>query len=107
MLPSIYLTFWWIYSILQGNNESAAYLSLFIAASIPIPLIFILLDKISNKSPLLQLAIDSAAFIGFCFIIKMTDEGAEWWGLLLLSLIYSAIIYMLATDRLRQTFRTQ
>lgn len=71
MLPSVYLTFWWIYSISQGKNESAAYLSLYIAASIPIPLIFVLLDRIANRSPLLQLAIDSVIFVG----LYLSKEG--------------------------------
>jgi hypothetical protein len=104
MLPSVYLTFCWIYSILQGNNESAAYLFLYTAASIPIPLLFALLDTAKNKSPTLQFAIDLAVFAGFYLGIKVIDQGVEPWELLILMSFYSITIYLLTIGRITGVF---
>jgi len=98
--PSIFLAGWLTYSILRSDNESAAYLFLYAAASIPIPLFFALLDNAENKSPTLQFAIDLAVFAGFYLGIKMVDRGVELWELLILTLFYSITIYLLTIGRI-------
>lgn len=107
LFPSLFLASWWIYSILRSNNESAAYLLLYTVASIPVPLLFAILDKATSKSPIFQLIFDLVIFIGFYMGIKMIDRGVELWELLILTFLYSITIYIIALDRITGIFHKQ
>jgi hypothetical protein len=107
LLPSLFLVIWWLYSIFRANNESGAYLFLFAIVSLPIPLVFLLLDDTINRSPIMQLALDICVFIGFTLIVKTLYDGFEWWEFLGLVLLYSTNIYIFAIDRLFGLFGRQ
>ena len=100
LFPSLFFIIWWLYSFSRNDYESCAYLSLFVISSLPIALIFLLLDKTGTQLFIFQLVLDLVVFAGFLFVFRTLGRGLEWWEYLGAVLLYETIIFSIKVDRL-------